>query len=309
MAQYQTIIRDQDLKIRTLCQENQDLNQTCQQLQANCKNITAILNEKNSHAESLTTQSFSSQLKLSSLESKVNFLENKCSEQENELITLKRERGSWNEIVKTSETTTTCDSSASQVIKLQLELKELNQEQENLLTLLQDMELKTKHYKKMLRACGNDQDLSESDGDDEEEEKEAAKLPDIEPLRLNNNFSNNNDDYDNDEYFKHPNYMHEIINQNDYSNNITPNHLKEEEEEEHNSHSSASSSSSHDNEASRSHAHNDNLPGTYLPPVPINNETAHAINVNPFFAQHPFFKKQLEQNDKAPSNGLQNYFN
>ena len=55
-----------------------------------------------------------------------------------------------------------------------MELKELNQEQENLLTLLQDMELKTKHYKKMLRACGNDQDLSESDGDDEEEEKEAA---------------------------------------------------------------------------------------------------------------------------------------
>ena len=135
------------------------------------------------------------------------------------------------------------------------------------------------------------------------------ELPDIEPLRLNNNFSNNNDDYDNDEYFKHPNYMHEIINQNDYSNNITPNHLKEEEEEEHNSHSSASSSSSHDNEASRSHAHNDNLPGTYLPPVPINNETAPASNVNPFFAQHPFFKKQLEQNDKAPSNGLQNYFN
>lgn len=36
------------------------------------------------------------------------------------------------------------------------------------------MELKTKHYKKMLRACGNDQELSESDGEGDEEEKEST---------------------------------------------------------------------------------------------------------------------------------------
>lgn len=160
------------------------------------------------------------------------------------------------------------------------------------------------------------------------------ELPDIEPLRLNNNANfdslQNNDDYDNDEYFKHPNFMHEIINQNDYSNNITPNHLKETSGP--NSQSSSSSNSSHDDEVSRSHHHknNDDLPATYLPPASSNNENTlpHAQNfppansfanipnqnssnsaasdVNPFFSQHPFFKKQLEQHDTLPNGSSSN---
>lgn len=39
--------------------------------------------------------------------------------------------------------------------------------------LLQDMELKLKHYKKVIRACGQDREVSDSDDDDDAESDKA----------------------------------------------------------------------------------------------------------------------------------------
>ncbi len=60
----------------------------------------------------------------------------------------------------------------AQNLQLKESNKELNQEQENLLTLLQEMEEKMKNYKQILKKYGHN--FAELSGSDEEEENDDA---------------------------------------------------------------------------------------------------------------------------------------
>ncbi len=139
-VQLQQIIRDQDVKIRAQQQENENLRQVYMHLQ-----------------ESYRTFELTNGEKVSRLENRVKFLEDRSGVQEDELSKLRREKGMLNEALEGNET----------VSGLKSKISDLNQEQESLLTLLQEMELKLKHYKRVLRACGQDREVSESEEEDE----------------------------------------------------------------------------------------------------------------------------------------------
>lgn len=356
VAQYQQIIREQDLKIQTFTQENQDLNQALAQLQLNCKNITAILNEKNSHADNFSSEKIAMQSKINNLENKVNILENKCAQQDDELSKLKRDKGAWEEMKNNIHTD---HDSVSENIQLKSTVKELNQEQDNLLTLLQDMELKLKHYKKLLRVCGKGDEISDEEDEGDEDEynenkdfnhkfDETLKLQQggvsvSDSIRLNNNATfeslQTEDDYD---PYHQPNYIHQIIQSNDYSNNVTPSHTNDNSGRDSNTENSSSHSSGSSHNGENNPAQSENSGFNYPPPTgqnitslqinpgvkmteniisqdssnltqtPLNkvyinennNQTTDSNTgaINPFFMQHPFFNKQFQNNSHSSGN-------
>jgi hypothetical protein len=77
IVQYQQIIREQDLRLKELIQQNNDLSQTCAHLQENSRSISSILNEKNSQLELYSSEKLTMQAKLKELEIKNNLLEEK----------------------------------------------------------------------------------------------------------------------------------------------------------------------------------------------------------------------------------------
>ncbi len=87
---------------------------------------------------------------------------------EDELARLRREKGMLSEALE-----------AETVSGLRATIAELNQEQESLLTLLQEMELKLKHYKQVVRACGQAREVSESEDEEEEGAGSGGKLGEV----------------------------------------------------------------------------------------------------------------------------------
>lgn len=290
VTQYQEIIRDQDSKIRSQYEENQELSKACVLLQESHKSMTSVLNEKTTVTDFLSSEKLKMQAKIMTLESKLTQMENKCNDQDDDLVRLKRDKGALAEIrdgldyprlaeIKNTSNNgfSSQNSVESENIELKLSIKELNQEQDNLLTLLQEMELKMKHYKKILRECGQSRDLSESEDDEDCEEydeknnghKEFDQLESknsiSSSIKLNNNPTfdddnlNNEDDY-NENY--QPNYINQIIESNDYSNNNSPiNHTNSNSQYHSSSHSDCS------NQSDSAHVQPQNLPKNY-PPVP-----------------------------------------
>lgn len=159
------------MRLQSQYEENQNLRQAWDQLQTNCKNITAHLNERSAQSEALLAEKLTLKAKVSTLEAKCSQLEGRCTEQADELTRLKRDRGAWqeNSSMQQLKTNDPNSGSAAENMELKLTIKELNMEQENLLTLLQDMEQKLVRYKKLLRLCGQDRELSESDDDDDDD--------------------------------------------------------------------------------------------------------------------------------------------
>ena len=103
---------------------------------------------------------------------------------------MKRDKGLWQESNDNSiKTIDPKSGSASENNELKLQLKELNQEQENLLTLLQDMEMKLKRYKHLLKVCGQSKELSDSD-DDEENDDEFEHASHKNASSFNSQFEN-----------------------------------------------------------------------------------------------------------------------
>ena len=115
--------------------------------------------------------------------------------------------------MQTSDKNTDLIELRAQSQQLKQNYKQLNEEQENLLILLQDMEAKTKKYKKQLRKLGqevSDDELEDDDDEEEEEESEndqAAAPAEIElghdeltlknnVLKINTNYSYNEDNED-----------------------------------------------------------------------------------------------------------------
>ncbi len=89
---------------------------------------------------------------------------------EDELARLRREKGMLSEAL---------EGDGETVSGLRASIAELNQEQESLLTLLQEMELKLKHYKKVVRACGQAREVSESEDEEEEGAGSGGKLSEV----------------------------------------------------------------------------------------------------------------------------------
>ena len=173
--QYQQIIREQDARLKAQLEENQSLRMTCDQLQANCKHTTALMNEKSAQTEVLLNEKLGMRAKISMLETKVDQLESKCSGQSDELSRLKRDKGAWKESFSALKTTDPNSGSAAENMELKVAIKQMGVEQENLLTLMADMEEKLARYKKLLRLCGQDGELSESDDNEDDNEVDGAK--------------------------------------------------------------------------------------------------------------------------------------
>lgn len=77
VAQYQQIIREQDLKLKAQYKEQLELVQNYTQLQENYTNMSAYLTEKTQHVEHLSAEKLNMQAKINTLESKISFLDNK----------------------------------------------------------------------------------------------------------------------------------------------------------------------------------------------------------------------------------------
>ena len=229
---------------------------------------------------------------------------------------------------------------AKQNSKLKTSIKELNQEQENLLILLQDMEAKLKHYKHLLRNNGHTGKLSDSEDEDNEAEEttpattsqltqqfeQGVKLHEHDEVLENKSCLTllkgshgaaageypKDEEYDqeaetNFEY--QPNFISQIIEENNYSNPHSSNNTNSNENSDTSS-TSNSSDNSHENYQASNAA-----PFAYPPPAgqnftslsqkPLKADAA----VNPFFAQHPFFNAGLQQPQQKPttSNNVQTY--
>lgn len=158
--QYKQLIREQDVKIKELQHLNQTLTKTCSQLQMSLQEIVS----KSGAIDSC--QKLQYETRIDQLEVKCNLLEEKCVEQEDEICKLQREKGIFEETInnlKTMDKNIEMVELRVQNSELNKELAQINQDQENLLTLLQEMELKLKHYKRLLK------DHGEQISDDDEE--------------------------------------------------------------------------------------------------------------------------------------------
>ena len=123
----------------------------------------------------------------------------RCSEQEDELCKLQREKGNLQETLVNIQTTTAA-STTSNKNDQQLEAQnkslkaanaQLTQEQESLLTLLSEMEAKIKRYRRMLKDRG-ETNLTDNEDDDEVEE-EGEENNDNSPLEQVRSASASND--------------------------------------------------------------------------------------------------------------------
>lgn len=158
--QYKQLIREQDAKIKELQQLNQTLTKTCSQLQINLQEVMSR-SGRSSPAEKLQYET-----RINQLEVKCNLLEEKCTEQEDEICKLQREKGVFEETInnlKTMDKNTEVFELRYENSELKKELAQINQDQENLLTLLQEMEDKLKNYKRLLKNHGEGVSEDEED--------------------------------------------------------------------------------------------------------------------------------------------------
>ncbi|RNA34013.1 General vesicular transport factor p115-like protein [Brachionus plicatilis] len=210
LNQYKQLIREQDTKLKEQQQLNQTLTKTCSQLQLSIQELMAK-SGSNSPSEKLQYET-----RINQLEVKCNLLEEKCTEQEDDLCKLQREKGVLEETInnlKTMDKNTEVFELRSQNSELRRELAQINQDQENLLTLLQEMEVKLNNYKRLLKEHGEkvseDEEEAESKNNESSEssEKDEALPNNIHlvidskntsssdsHLVLNNNFMNGSHD-------------------------------------------------------------------------------------------------------------------
>lgn len=142
----------------------------------------------------------------------------RCSEQEDELCKLQREKGTWQETLTNIELSHTTHVDLIEVKTqnklLKQRIEDLNKEQVNLLLLLQEMESKKNFYKKKLKneskinqemfsssssssetESENVREIKTEEDDDEEEDDEQEEFSDnLEQIsnniiKLNNNFN------------------------------------------------------------------------------------------------------------------------
>ncbi|CAF0812047.1 unnamed protein product [Brachionus calyciflorus] len=178
IGQYQQIIREQDAKLKEQQQLNQMLTQTCSQLQLSYQDLSSKLGQNPVVNEAQwTSERLQYENKINELEIKCNLLEEKRSEQEDEISKLQREKGILQETINNLETgdkNTEVIELRQQNLGLKKNISQINQEQENLLTLLQEMETKLKNYKRVLKQCGENVSDDEEDGNVEPDEDKTS---------------------------------------------------------------------------------------------------------------------------------------
>lgn len=181
----------------------------------------------------------------------------------------------------------------------------MNKEQEDLLTLLQEMETKLKQYKKELRHRGY---THLSDDDEEEEEytvntQQQHQHQEIKQEEEQHQVSN-------EDIFE-PNYnnrMSEIINNKQLSNSTSSNSVADHANSSLSTDTSCSSNTSSygDQLVNKKKSQDNKILMNYPPQTGQNIVNAtNTIPIDPFFQNHPFFS---QTNQTSESNSLQNYF-
>jgi hypothetical protein len=187
IQQYNNIIREQDEKLNEQFNANQQLSIACNQLQQHYSQLSQQygsleeahlqLKDEINTTSSTNNERIQLQARINDLELKYSLLEEKCSQQEDELCRLQREKGISSEMIKNLKSNNDPQGSIYIIADLQTQLDDLkqqlesvNEEQDNLLLLLQEMETKKKNYKYLL--INKYSHHFEDDDEDEEEEEE-----------------------------------------------------------------------------------------------------------------------------------------